>query len=169
MLTSLIPQIRLLDEKTLIGKRLVMSLGKDRTVELWKSFLSQKKDILYIADTNLFSIQLYDPYYFQQFDPMREFEKWAAIEVKVVDSIPAGMEALNVSGGYYAVFPFKGTGEDAPEAFDYIFNQWFPSSVYDIDNRPHFEILGEKYKNGDPNSEEEIWIPVRKKDNGKRV
>ena len=27
-----------------------------------------------------------------------------------------------------------------------------------------FEILGEKYKNGDPNSEEEIWIPVKLKE-----
>jgi predicted transcriptional regulator YdeE len=32
-----------------------------------------------------------------------------------------------------------------------------------IDNRPHFEVLGDKYKNNDPSSEEEIWIPIRKK------
>jgi len=32
-----------------------------------------------------------------------------------------------------------------------------------LDNRPHFEVLGEKYKNGDPESEEEIWIPVKEK------
>jgi AraC family transcriptional regulator len=32
-----------------------------------------------------------------------------------------------------------------------------------LDNRPHFEILGEKYKQGSPDSEEEIWIPVKEK------
>jgi AraC family transcriptional regulator len=36
-------------------------------------------------------------------------------------------------------------------------------SAYDLDNRPHFEILGEKYKNESPDSEEELWIPVKLK------
>jgi len=36
-----------------------------------------------------------------------------------------------------------------------------PSSDYELDNRPQFEILGQKYKNNDPSSEEEIWIPVK--------
>ncbi|MGK2861531.1 MAG: GyrI-like domain-containing protein [Chitinophagaceae bacterium] len=47
--------------------------------------------------------------------------------------------------------------------FSYIFNTWLPPSGYDLDNRPHFEILGEKYKNDDPLSEEEIWIPIKQK------
>jgi AraC family transcriptional regulator len=38
-----------------------------------------------------------------------------------------------------------------------------PASNYDLDDRPHFEILGDKYKNGDPNSEEDIWIPIKPK------
>jgi AraC family transcriptional regulator len=46
--------------------------------------------------------------------------------------------------------------------FTYIFTRWLPASGYQLDNRPHFEILGDKYKNNDPESEEEIWIPVRK-------
>ena len=28
----------------------------------------------------------------------------------------------------------------------------------------HFEVLGKNYKNNDPNSEEEIWIPIMDKD-----
>jgi len=28
---------------------------------------------------------------------------------------------------------------------------------------PRIEILGEKYRNNDPDSEEEIWIPVKAK------
>jgi AraC family transcriptional regulator len=37
-----------------------------------------------------------------------------------------------------------------------------PASGYELDDRPHFEILGERYKNNDPDSEEELWFPVRK-------
>lgn len=39
----------------------------------------------------------------------------------------------------------------------YIFATWLPSSAYVLDNRPHFEVLGAKYKSNDPGSEEEIW------------
>jgi AraC family transcriptional regulator len=30
-----------------------------------------------------------------------------------------------------------------------------------LDQRPHVEVMGEKYKNNDPDSEEEIWIPIK--------
>jgi predicted transcriptional regulator YdeE len=50
------------------------------------------------------------------------------------------------------------------KAFDtiqnYIYTEWLPASNYELDNRPQFEILGVKYKTNDPNSEEEIWIPI---------
>jgi AraC family transcriptional regulator len=38
-----------------------------------------------------------------------------------------------------------------------------PNSAYALDDRAHFEVLGEKYKNNDPSSEEEIWIPIKVK------
>ncbi|MFM9945765.1 MAG: GyrI-like domain-containing protein, partial [Bacteroidia bacterium] len=44
-----------------------------------------------------------------------------------------------------------------------IYGTWIPNSEYNLDNRPHFEILGEKYKNNHPDSEEEIWIPIKPK------
>jgi AraC family transcriptional regulator len=37
------------------------------------------------------------------------------------------------------------------------------ASGYEIDARPHFEILGSKYVNADAESEEEIWIPIKEK------
>jgi AraC family transcriptional regulator len=43
----------------------------------------------------------------------------------------------------------------------YIYNEWLPNSPWELDHRPHFERLGAKYKNEDPNSEEDIYIPVR--------
>jgi AraC family transcriptional regulator len=65
--------------------------------------------------------------------------------------------------GLYAVFLYKGAASAAAPFYQYIFQTWFPNSEYLLDNRPHFEILGEKYKNNDPASEEEIWIPIKPK------
>ena len=77
-------------------------------------------------------------------------------------SLPNGMDTLVLKGGLYAVFDHKGSGADT-SIFQYIYGTWIPNSEYVLDERPHFEVLGENYKNNDPNSEEEIWIPVKKK------
>jgi AraC family transcriptional regulator len=83
------------------------------------------------------------------------------VEVDIETQIPEGMETLTIPGGMYAVFHYKGLSTDT-SIFEYIFKTWLPSSGYVLDDRPHFERLGEKYKNGDPNSEEDIFIPVKK-------
>jgi AraC family transcriptional regulator len=75
------------------------------------------------------------------------------------------MEKLELPGGLYAVFSYRGKASDASDTFKYIYYEWLPTSEYFLDDRPHFEILGEKYKNEHPDSEEEIWIPVKSKDN----
>ena len=156
------PRIEILKEKKLIGNRLIMSLTNNRTGELWKSFMPRRREILNNSSDDLISMQVYNLNYFSEFDPANEFEKWAAIEVLDYDTVPKDMETFTLTGGLYAVFDYKGLSTDS-SIFQYIFATWFPNSDYLLDDRPHFEVLGDKYKNADPNSEEEIWIPVRQK------
>jgi len=153
------PQIVTLSEKKLIGKRIVMSLANNKTGELWRSFMPRRGEIRNNLTAELFSMQVYD----QAVDlhnPHQEFEKWAAIEVADFAIIPAGMEAFTLGGGLYAVFHYQGSSSDT-RVFQHIFGTWLPNSDYELDNRPHFEVLGDKYRNADPNSEEDIWIPVK--------
>jgi len=95
-------------------------------------------------------------------DVHQEFDKWAAVEVSGFENIPEEMESFVLVEGLYAVFNYKGLNTDE-RIFVYIFTQWLPNSNYQLDERPYFEILGSKYKNNDPESEEEIWIPVKSK------
>jgi AraC family transcriptional regulator len=95
-------------------------------------------------------------------DLNQEFEKWAAIEVTDFENVPEKMDSYTLNGGLYAVFPYKGLSTDN-SVYLYIFGIWLPDSDYLLDDRPHFEILGDNYKNGDPDSEEEIWIPIKQK------
>ncbi len=158
------PRIEILPPKKLIGKHLKMSLSKDRTYELWHSFMPTKKEIKNNLTHDLFNIKVCaDPLYFKEFNPHLEFIKWAAIEVPDFDFIPENMEAFNLLGGLYAVFIHKGPATAFPETLGHIFNSWLPNSGYELDNRPHFEILGEKYKNNALDSEEEVWIPIKEK------
>ena len=105
-------------------------------------------------------MQIYTPTYFADFKPTNEFEKWASVEVTDFNNVPGDMETFILAGGLYAVFDYKGSSND-PSIFQYIFGTWLPGSGYALDGRPHFEVLGEKYKNNDPTSEEEIWIPIK--------
>lgn len=157
------PRIETLSEKKLIGKRMIMSLSNNKTPELWKSFMPRRREIQNSIGANLYSMQIYDPLYFSNFDSNADFEKWVTIEVTDFDKVPDEMETFTLIGGLYAVFIHKGDVSSASKTFQYIFATWLPNSDYILDNRPHFEILGEKYKNNDPTSEEEIWIPIQLK------
>ncbi len=141
-----------------------MCLADNKTPELWKGFMIRREEIRNNIGTDLYSMQVYDPSFdFNNFNPRAVFTKWAAAEVSDFNNTPAGMEAYTLTGGLYAVFIYRGDAGTAAKFFGYIFGTWLPASEYVLDNRPHFEILGEKYKNKDPGSEEEVWIPVKKK------
>ena len=156
------PRITILKEKKLIGQNMKMSLANNRTGQLWGQFAPRIKEIKNKVTEDKISMQIYPPLYYKDFRPTNEFVKWATIEVKDFGEIPIGMKSFILKGGLYAVFDYKGSSSNN-SIFQYIFSEWLPNSVYLIDNRPHFEILGSKYKNNDPSSEEEIWIPIKEK------
>jgi AraC family transcriptional regulator len=156
------PRIEYLSGKTLVGKRIRMSFSDNRTYELWRSFMPKRNEIKNRTNSDLISMQVYDKLPdFVNFNPTIKFDKWAAAEVSDFDSIPEEMETFVLVDGLYAVFDYKGSSNEAQEVFKYIFGIWLPDSDYVLDDRPHFEILGEKYKNNNPESEEEIWIPIK--------
>jgi len=154
------PRIEKLEEKKLIGQSIQMSLSQNRTGQLWGQFAPRIKEIENKLSQNKISMQIYPPSYYEEFSPNNVFEKWATVEVENLNGIPNGMESYTLKEGLYAVFDYKGSSSDN-SIFHYIFSKWLPSSDYQIDDRPHFEVLGERYKNNDVNSEEEIWIPIK--------
>ena len=156
------PRIELLSEKKLVGKSLIMSLMNDKTAELWKSFMPERKMIKNKVGSDFISMQVYDKSLdFKDFNPQTEFTKCAMVETSNFNDIPKEMETRILEGGLYAVFVHKGTVKDFPRTAHYIFNEWLPNSKYELDQRPHFELLGEKYIPNDKNSEEEVWIPIK--------
>jgi AraC family transcriptional regulator len=158
------PRITDFSETKIVGKKMRMTYSVNRTEELWKSFMPVRNHIKNRKTNDLFSIQIYGRHFdFINFNIQSEFEKWAGAEVNDFVSIPDGMQPLTLNAGLYAVFVHKGPASDGEKTFRYIFSVWLPRSDYLIDDRPHFEIIGDKYKHEDPDSEEEIWIPVKPK------
>ena len=157
------PRIETITEKKLVGKRMVMSYANYRIGELWGSFMPRKKEIINPLTNDLISVVVYKPSHFTDFQLTNVFERWATVEVADFINLPADMETYILSGGLYAVFDYKGMSSGVSAFFQYIFSEWLPNSDYRLADRAHFEVLGEKYKNNDPSSEEEIWIPIMAK------
>ena len=159
----MMPKIIDLQSKKLVGLSQEMSLMNNKTPELWKGFRQRSKEVANRSSDDFISLQEYPVDYFQVFSPVKKYVKWACVEVEDFDSVPERMNSLILDGGLFAVFNYKGTAKDAQAFFQYIYGEWIPNSDYNLDDRPHFEVLGDKYKNNDPNSEEEVWIPIKAK------
>ena len=160
-LNLLNPTIKIFPETKFIGKNLSFTYSDYRAFELWSGFIPRRKEIQNTLGTELYNIQI-NPENFD-FSPTTPFVKWAAVVVSTFDFIPKGMETLVLEEKLYAVFNYKGDQSGAAAFFNTIYTQWLPTSGYELGNHPQFEILGEKYKNNDPESEEEIWIPIKSK------
>lgn len=155
------PEIKKSNEKKLVGKSLTMSYADYTIAELWGSFMPRLREITNNLSNDLISLAVYHTTHFADFKPTNEFERWATVEVADFDLVPAGMQTFLLKEGLYAVFTYQGDSKGIANFYKDIFESWLPNAGYAVDERPHFEILGDKYKNNDPSSEEEIWIPVR--------
>ncbi|MGB0424673.1 MAG: GyrI-like domain-containing protein, partial [Flavobacteriales bacterium] len=138
----MLPEIRLSPPKLLLGQSLTMSIANNRTGDLWQSFAPKIKEVPNKVNNDKYSLQVYPVGYFEVFNPMTEFVKHALVEVSAVNraSIPDGMSAFKLERGLYAVFHFKGSSAD-PSIYQYIYTDWLPKSRYQLDTRPHFELL----------------------------
>ena len=159
------PEIKNIEAKKLVGISLHTSLADDKTELLWKRFMERKDKIQNTVSEDLFSVQVYDEGFIEgHFNSQSIFEKWAALEVEDYSDLEEGMKGLKLPGGLYAVFTHKGTSKEFAETAKFIFEDWLQSSDYELDDRPHFEVLGKDYKGPEnPESKEKIWIPIKKK------
>ncbi|ULC58654.1 GyrI-like domain-containing protein [Flaviramulus sp. BrNp1-15] len=157
------PRVESITTKKLIGQSIEMSLTNNKTFDLFSGFMPKRKLINNIIGEAVYEVCIYDDLHFKSFNPNNTFSKWATIEVSNFENLPEGMKALTINEGLYAIFKYKGLAKDFGSFMSYIFSEWFPKSEYILDNRPHFNVLGEQYKNNHPDSEEDVYIPIKLK------
>ena len=152
------PEFKSIKETKLVGMFTNMSLIENKTFDLFSEFMPKRKQIQNNINSSIYDLIIYPPGYFQNFNPANTFKKGAMIAVLEDTPIPDGMVAFTLVGGDYAVFSQKENELDAT-IMEAIFTKWLPSSKYQLDDRPHFDILNEnsKGKGG------EVWIPIKSK------
>lgn len=156
------PTLVQISEKLVIGKKSEISLANFNVSEIWQEFSPKIKEIRNRVFPDLLSITIYQPDHFENFSIDKTFEKWAGTEVESFEKLPQRLDQMIIPAGDYLVFHYKGLPSDN-RIFQWIYSQWLPASKFELDHRPHFEVLGDKYKNGSLDSEEDIYIPVKRK------
>ncbi|WP_400078820.1 GyrI-like domain-containing protein [Winogradskyella sp. R77965] len=152
------PKIVEIQEKQVIGMKSQMMMNQyGNIVSLWKQFMPRKNELFNLSNNELIALQDYSD--FGNFE--KPFDIWACAEVISIDTVPEDMMTYTIPEGLYAVFLHKGM--NAAATYQRIMTEWLPNSGYGIDNRPHFQVMGEKYKNGSPDSEEDFYVPVKSK------
>ncbi|MEY2963599.1 MAG: hypothetical protein RL754_860 [Bacteroidota bacterium] len=151
------PTIIYFEGSLLCGVSAPMSLRSFTPWTLWPKVMHQLSQVSNRCNGDLISLRSFDgiPVFGPTADP--SFTYWGGVEVNGENE---GFEHRSIPGGLYAVFHYQGLSSDSA-IWRYIYGQWLPSSDYELDDRPHFERLGSKYKNNDPLSEEDIYIPIR--------
>ncbi|MCK6601216.1 MAG: GyrI-like domain-containing protein [Bacteroidetes bacterium] len=144
----------------LAGLSAYMSYLEDQTGLLWQRFMPRRRELTGRLNDDLISLQIFPAGFFRNPDPSIRFTKWACAEIGDGAVLPAGFEELLLPEGDYAVLYYRGPGGDET-LFRQIFGNLLPSIGMEPDDRPHFERLGAGFRHGDPQSEEELWIPVR--------
>ncbi|MDP5081236.1 MAG: GyrI-like domain-containing protein [Winogradskyella sp.] len=152
------PQIIKSSEKKIIGLTSRMHHHQyEEIVALWKRFMPRKKELQTTLNNELIALQVYN-----NFNALEEsFVIWACAEVSSFEGMPDGMTGFTIPEGDYAVFLHKGM--DVSKTYQRIMSEWLPNSGYEIDDRPHFQIMGATYMNGSSASEEDLFIPIRLK------
>jgi len=156
------PKFETIDERYFVGKWMKMTYSNNPTIALWESFMPHEHVVENRTGDKYYAIEVYsEDDFFENFSPDREFVKWATVEVEHLDDVPDEMESIKVPAGKYAVFPNEGSVSKGSKAYQEIFETWLPQSDYTLDDRPHLAVMRDIFDSEHPESEEEIWIPVK--------
>jgi 4-carboxymuconolactone decarboxylase len=125
----------------------------EETSSLWRVFRTELKQQNFPEEQPLYSVQLHD-----QHHPGIILQRWAAASSELIS---AEMEEMEIVGGLYAVFLYRGGMAGFESFLRNAFGQVLPSLSLCTDDRPHFQLLGKGFNPFSEDSEEEVWIPVR--------
>lgn len=147
----------------IIGNKANLSFrtNGEGTGSLARQFMPRLQEITNRVGIYSFSIQKYNTFDIKTMTPETRFEKWIGVAVSDLNSIPENMESLIIPGGDFLVFPFQGSVSNFIEFWQQLHNEWLPNSIYQLDNRPHFEKLPAGYNPMRVDNQEEIWIPIK--------
>ena len=119
----------------------------DRLPPLWAAFLRRLQDVPHRIDGDCYGVVR------QTTERSDELEYWAAAPVARVDSLPAGLESLQVPAARYAKFTHRSLVSGLNMTVDYIYSSWLLRSGLRHTYGCDLEFYGAAYE---PDSERSV-------------
>lgn len=122
--------------------------------QMWGAFGPRMKEIKYVANPSVcYGIS-------DNMDPATgKFDYIAGLEVSRAEDLPEGIVRWKIPGGRYAVFTT--TLPKVGETFMYAYKTWMAESGCEATGGPDFELYDEDFDPQDPNSQFEVYIPIK--------
>jgi len=128
--------------------------------EAWHRLMQQQQPAQGRVDEKVaYGVELYGP----EFMSTQQWMYFPSYEVSSQENLPGLLFAKTLPAARYAVFTSKGGLATLHDTFMFAYDQWLPSSEYEVAYPFDFEYYGEAFKGDAPGSEIDIYIPVKKK------
>ncbi|MHC8383185.1 GyrI-like domain-containing protein [Pseudomonas sp. LB3P14] len=89
------------------------------------------------------------------------FEYIAGVEIDKLDDLPDKYRWVEVQPQRYAVFEHKGSLDNLPQTFQYIWKTWLPQSGHHAADAPEFERYSDDFNPKLNTGVLEIWLPLK--------
>ena len=154
------PRIVTLDQLVLIGRPYFGDAENNKFAQAWDRFFPFEDQIPSKVNHQVwYGVEIYGP----EFHKDHQWMYFPSTEVSSLDEIPEALFGKILPSATYAVFTVKGGVPKIGETFMYAYDTWFPASEYEVAHPFDFEYYDERFKADDPDSELDIYIPIKAK------
>ena len=159
------PKIVDLDEMTVVGISSLVSMKCNLIHQLWERFMPREKEIKDVAIPGVGLEVSFDMKEVKVEGTEKkdyEFIVLVGLPVNNIDDIPEGMTYKKIPAHKYAKFVHKGLISKIMETFNYIYEEWLPTSGYEGDSQAcEIEWYDERFKIESEDSEFDIYVPIK--------
>lgn len=154
------PRIVQLEKLILVGRPYYGDANEHKFAKAWERFGNLEKEVSHRLNPMVgFGVEIYGP----EFQTEHQWTYFPSVQVSQFDDVPALLFAKTLPSATYAVFTAKGGIPKLGDTFMYAYMTWLPTSAYEVAFPFDFEYYDERFKDNDPDSEVDIYIPVKPK------
>lgn len=157
-----IMEVKILEKPALkvIGMKVITTQANNTIPQLWDRFNPRCQEIQNIAEKGVcvgvcLSVETKD------FDENTKFAYIAGMIVENFDQVPEGMETVEILPQKYAVSTHRGSLDKLHDTYHYLYGEWLKNSEYEFSPSAEIEWYDHRFKFNSPDSEFDIYIPVK--------
>ncbi len=152
------PKIVELGAFTVVGLRYFGENKNQEVAQLWGEFNGKYNMVNHRkADSPFIGLCIMEPCTSDKF----EFEYVSGLMVDSTADMNPSFVSRDVPASKYAVFTHKGPLTTLMGTYQYIFGDWASKTEYKVDEHLNFEWYDDRFKDNDPTSEFDIYVPIK--------